>query len=79
MSERRVKCLYPGCGRTKKSLFIEWVCAKQWAAVPKPMRLRLTRYRRRAKKNPDWQRVADKMWERCRDRAIAEALIGLGL
>ena len=46
MSERRVRCLVPGCPRTRKpDRFAEWVCSNHWRATPEAFRL----HHRRAK------------------------------
>lgn len=57
--------------------YTEWVCGKHWPAVPLHMRKRLAKYRRLAKKDPRWRGVFDRMWLRCRDRAIYEAFAGI--
>jgi hypothetical protein len=37
------------------------------------------KYRRRANRDIVWQSVFERMWVRCRDRAIAEALMGIDI
>lgn len=76
--EPRITCCVPGCRRTIKAGgdFTQWVCGKHWPAVPKSMRKRLAKYRRRAKIDARWQGVFCQMWMRCRDRAIEEAFMG---
>lgn len=75
----RVRCLCPGCRRTTAKPFAEWICGVHWRSVPKAMRGRMFRFRRRAKRDPRWIGVADRMWERCKQRAIDEALMGVML
>jgi hypothetical protein len=74
----RITCAVPGCRRShhNREGFAEWICAKHWAAVPKRMRSRHSLYKRRGKKVAAWQLVADRMWIRCRDEAIGQALSG---
>ena len=77
----RVTCLVPGCNRTTKRTGpnTEWICGKHWPAVPKHMRRRLFKARRRYQKtsNRRWYWIANRMWRRCKARAIDEALFGV--
>ena len=74
----RVACIVPGCRRTRPAGdFEEWICARHWPAVPKRFRQRLFRFRRRAKQDPRWHGPEQRMWVRCREAAINEALMGV--
>lgn len=73
----RVRCLCPGCRRTTGRPFAEWICGKHWAAVPKAKRKRFFSFRRRALRDPRWQRAAQLAWEICCKRAVEEALMGV--
>lgn len=75
----RVQCLCPGCRCTTGRPFAEWICGAHWRSVPKALRNRMFRYRRRAKRDSRWMPVADRMWERCKQQAIDDALMGVTL
>lgn len=80
----RLTCLCPGCKRTAARRRFpdadEWICGKHWPAVPKPMRQRLARARRRIRAGDlRWRSVEQRMWARCRQRAIEEALMVVSL
>lgn len=74
----RLRCCCPGCRRTKPAgEFAEWICARHWAAVPRRLRVRYSRLKRRARRDPRWCSVAARMWIRCRSIAETEALMGM--
>lgn len=78
----RLACAVLGCRRTCKApepaagVVWQWVCGKHWPAVPKDMRAVLARVRRRF---PADSVQVRRIWARCRDRAIIEALQGVNL
>lgn len=83
---RRLTCLCPGCHRTRGQRKgeppihdgEEWICGVHWRAVPKHLRKRLAKARRRIKRGDErWRRVLRRTWRRCRQIAIEEALMGL--
>ena len=81
----RLTCACPGCRRTiarwrlRVPSDTEWVCQKHWRAVPKHLRKRYSRIKRRWNKHqePKAGRLAVLLWRQCRDRAIAEAFMGV--
>lgn len=78
----RVPCEVPGCGRTFKTDFEDQrvICGKHYRAIPAWMRRRSTRLRRLYRKWPDFPKadrvgkLANRWWDRCRDRAIEIAM-----
>ena len=74
----RLTCLCPGCRRTTANPkgWNEWICGKHWSAVPRNLRRRRATARRRARRDPRWQSVEYRLWLRCREAAIDEALMG---
>lgn len=73
----RKNCVVPGCRRTcPPDEYDEWICAKHWPLVPKAMRKRYLRYRRRALRDHRWVGVSNRMWARCKTAAIGNALSG---
>lgn len=67
----RYRCLIPGCRRTRPCAdFAEWICAKHWPLVPRQMRRAYASAMRRRKPASAINRI----WRRCREEAIAQAL-----
>lgn len=82
----RAPCMCLGCKRTISKVKLlaaggdEWVCGKHWPAVPRHMRQRLAkirRWRRSAPYSERLMRLEARMWVQCRDRAMAEAVMGV--
>lgn len=71
----RISCCIPGCRRTCRNDrgYDEWVCAKHWSLVPKSMRRAYASVKRRRK---PWSAV-NRIWRRCRTRAIEENFMRL--
>lgn len=73
----RLTCLCPGCRRTTAKPYVEWICEKHWAAVPRHLRKRRSKLSRLAKRDCRWERLANRAWSRCKKAAIEEALLGI--
>lgn len=83
MTEGRTPCIVIGCRRTRRSLGVghEWICGQHWRAVPRPMRQRLFRLRRRRDRmftrgypSTNTARACAAQWEVCKARAIEVAM-----
>lgn len=80
MAADRLACLVPGCRRTfKDDGSTEVICGRHWRAVPKVMRAGVAKHRRAYGRSPSprtrW--LFDLAWARCRQEAVAQALMGL--
>jgi hypothetical protein len=64
-----MNCCVPGCKRTTKRAFTEWVCGKHWSLTSRVWRRRMFRFRRHHRVD-----LADRMWCRLRDQAIERAM-----
>lgn len=73
---QRIGCAVPGCRRsTAAGVFDEWVCGKHWSTVPPADHRLYAAVKRRWRRHPEkWERVALRIWRRCRDAAIEIAM-----
>jgi hypothetical protein len=75
----RTRCSVPGCNRTTKLNYVEWVCGKCWSRTSRVWRRRLSRLRRRLRVATGDRRrrliVLDaRVWCRLRNQAIERAV-----
>ena len=81
----RIPCCVPFCRRTTRRRpewtgEVEWICGPHWKAVPRDLKLNVSRWRRRLRADPGSAKAAfrfDMAWRRCRRVAI-EAAGGIG-
>lgn len=62
----RLSCCVPGCRRTTRKFYTEWICAKHWGLIPKAVRQVYQRAKRRHKD----QAAIYRLWGRCKRIAI---------
>ena len=83
LSKLRTRCSVPGCNRTTKPLYVEWVCGKHWSLTSHVWRRRLARIRHRRHYAVGLQQrrrllaLDARMWVRLRNQAIERA-VGVG-
>jgi len=75
MTNPRIPCAVPGCGRTTPAPAVEWVCSDHWRAIPNAMRRVWARLRRAVRKNDPGVSYAGyvRLWNRLKRAAIERA------
>jgi hypothetical protein len=68
----RLTCIIPGCRRTHAPIWSEFICAKHWPLVPRPLRRAYARAKRKRKP----LEVVLRLWARCKTAAIRENFMG---